>query len=89
MVAFLARRFGSHAVAPFLPCEHGFADMDAAVVYDVCLYHLVAVRFHDLGQAVAQQVVAHMSEVERFVGVGRRIFDHDQRGLFRHGDEPV
>ena len=89
VVAFLAGRFGSHAVAPFLPGEHGLADMDTAVVYDVRLYHFIAVRFHDLGQAVAQQVVAHVTEVERFVGVGRRIFDHDQRGLFRYRNDPV
>ena len=89
MVAFLAGRFGSHAVAPFLPGEHGLADMDTAVVYDVRLYHFIAVCLHDLGQAVTQQVVAYVSEVERLVGIGGRIFDHDQRRLFRYGNDPV
>ena len=63
MVAFLAGRFGSHAVAPFLPGEHGLADMDTAVVYDIGLNHFVTIGFQDLRQAIAQQVVTYVTQV--------------------------
>ncbi len=53
--------------------------MDAAVVDDVGLHHAVAARFEDLGEAVAEQVVAHVTQVKWLVGVGRRIFDHHER----------
>ena len=70
VVAFLAGRFRCGAVAPFLPCQHRLADVYAAVVHDVGLHHAVAVGGHDLRQRPTQQVVAHVSQVERLVGVG-------------------
>ena len=56
--------------------------MDAAVVDDVGLDHLVAVGSHDLCQRPSQKVVAHMPQMEWFVGVGRRVFYHHQGRLF-------
>ncbi len=38
----------------------------------------MAARTQDLRHRVAQQVIAHVAQVERLVGVGRRIFDHDR-----------
>ena len=55
--------------------------MYAAVVHDVGLHHLVAVGGHNLCQRPAQQVVAHMAQVQRLVGVGRGIFYHDEGRL--------
>ena len=81
MVALLSARFGRLAVAVFQPCEHRLADVYAAVVHDVGLHHAVAVGLHDLRQAPSQQVVAHMTEVEGLVRVGRRVFYHHQRAL--------
>ena len=81
VVAFFADRFGSVAVAPFLPSEHRLTDVDAAVVDDVGLNHLVAVGFEDARQAESEQIVADMTQVEWLVGVGRRIFYHHQRAL--------
>ena len=78
VVAFLARSLRCFAVAELQPSQHRFADVDAAVVHDVGLHHAVAVSLHDLRQRPAEQVVAHVSEVERFVGVGRRVLDHHQ-----------
>ena len=63
--------------------------MDTPVVHDIRFYDLVAVRFQYLGKAVAQQDVAHVPQVERFVGVGRRVFDHHQRRLVGGGNDPV
>ena len=83
VVTFLAGALWSGAVAPFLPCQHGLADVDAAVVHDVGLHHLVAVGFHNACQRGAEQVVAHVAQVERFVGVRRGILNHHQRTLLR------
>ena len=78
VVALLARSLWSLAVAPLEPSEHGLADVDATVVDDVGLDHLVAVGFHDLGQRPTEEVVAHVTEVERLVGVRRRVLDHHE-----------
>ena len=77
-VAFLARSLRCFSVAELQPSQHRLADMNTAVVHDVGLHHAVAVSLHDLRQRPAEQVVAHVSEVERFVGVGRRVLDHHQ-----------
>ena len=47
VVALLARRLRSLAVAPLLPCQHRLADMDTAVVHDVSLNNLVAIGCND------------------------------------------
>ena len=70
MIALLATRLRSFSVAPFLPSQHRLADMDATVVDDIGFHHLVAVGRHDLRQRPSQEVVAHMTEMERLVGVG-------------------
>ena len=71
VVALLAACLGCLAVAPFQPCQHRLADVYSAVVHDVGLDNAVAVCLHNLCKAPAQQVVAHVSQVERLVGVGR------------------
>ena len=81
VVALLAGLFGGYALAPLLPCQHGLADMDAAVVYDIGFDHLVAVGLEDLRQRVAEQIVADMAQVKGFVGIGRGIFHHDERSV--------
>ena len=78
VVTLLACGLGCVAVAPLEPCEHRLADVDATVVDDVGLHNLVAVGLHNLGQAETQQVVAHVSQVQGLVGVGRRILNHHQ-----------
>ena len=85
VVAFLSRAFGSGPIAPLLPCQHRLTDMYSAVVDDVCLYHTVAVGFHNLGERPSQEVVSHMSEVQRLVGIGRRILHHHQWRLLMGG----
>ena len=55
--------------------------MYAAVVYDIGFHHLPAVGFLNFGNAEAEQIVADMAEVQRFIGVGRRIFNHHQVGI--------
>ena len=89
VVALLAGGLGRCAVAPLEPGEHRLADVDTAVVDDVGLDHLVAVGLHDFGQAVAQQVVAHVSQVQRLVGVGRRVLDHHQLAVVGHRGKAV
>ena len=82
VVALLAGALGRLAVAPLLPGQHGLADMDAAIVDYVGLDHALAARLLDVGQRPAQQVVAHMAQMKRFVGVGGGILYHpERRGL--------
>ena len=78
VVALLAAGFRRFAVAVFQPGQHRLADMYATVVDDVGFHYLVSVGLHDFGKAPSQQVVAHMPQMQRFVGVGRRVFNHYQ-----------
>ena len=71
VVAFLACGFGSGAFAPFQPCQHGFAYVYAAVVDNVGLDHTVTACFQYFGQRITEQVVAHVAQMQGFVGVGR------------------
>ena len=87
MVALLARRLRRAAVAPFLPCQHRLADVYAAVVDNVRLHHPVAGGFQNLRQRIAQQIVAHMAQMQGFVGVWRRILHHHQRRVGSGGGE--
>ena len=76
VVALHSRRGRGLAVTEQLPGQHRLADVDAAVVDEVRLDHFVA-RFGEyLRDRVSEQVVADVAQVQRLVGVGRRIFDH-------------
>ena len=57
------------------------AEADALVAVMLSLVYLVAVSLHNLSQRPAEQVVAHVTEVERLVGVRRRVLDHDERAV--------
>ena len=50
VVALLSAGLGSFSVAIFHPCEHGFANVDAAVVNDVGLHNAVTVGLLKLSQ---------------------------------------
>ena len=71
VVALLVGRLGRDAVAPLLPGQHRLADMDATVVDDIGLDHAVAIGLEDARQRPSEEVVAHVSQVEGLVGVGR------------------
>ena len=85
VVSFLAARLGRFAVAPFLPRKHRLADVDAAVVDDVRFYYFPAVGLHNFRQRPTEQVVSNVAEVQRFVGVGRGIFNHTESLRLRRG----
>ena len=87
VVALLARRFGCFAIAPLQPSQHGLADVDASVVHDICLNHLVSIGRHHLRQSPSEQIVADVTEVEGFVGVGRRVLYHHERAVVCDGQE--
>ena len=70
VVALLSCSFGCLAIAPFQPGQHRFTDVDTTVVHNVGLHHTVAVGSLNLGQRPSKQIVADVSEVERFVGIG-------------------
>ncbi len=57
--------------AELLPCQHAFADVDAAVVHEVGLDDPVAARLQNLRYRITEQVVADVPQVEGLVGVGR------------------
>ena len=87
VVTLLARGLGRFAVAVFQPGQHRFTDVDAPVVHDVGLDHAVAVGFNHTGQCPAQKVVAHVPQVEGFVGVGRGVLYHDERTALSGGSD--
>ena len=89
VVAFLTGGLGRVAVAVFLPGKHGFADVDTAVIDDIRLHDTAAVGFCNLGHRPSEQVVANVTEVEGFVGVGRGVFDHGEGALFTGCGEAV
>ena len=70
VVAFLATILRCLAIAEHLPCEHRFADMNTAIVHDIGLDYVPSVGLLNLSDGVTKQVVAHMSEVQRLVGIG-------------------
>jgi len=76
MVALHSRRSGRFASAVALPRQHRLADVDAAVVDQVDLDDVMADGTQYLRDRIAQQVVADMPQMERLVGIGRRILDH-------------
>ncbi len=83
VVALLVGRLGRNTVAPLQPGQHRLADVDTAIVDDIGLDHLVAIGLHDLGERPTEEIVAHVAQVERLVGIGRGIFNHDERTLVR------
>ena len=70
MVAFFTRRLGCFTIAILLPCQHRLADMDTTVVDDIGFDYLISVRHDDIGQCITQQVIAHMAQMKRFIGIG-------------------
>ena len=89
MVTLLAAALWCLAVAILEPCQHAFADVDAAVVHDIGFHHLVTVGLHHIGQCPSQQVVTHMAQVEGLVGVGAAVFNHHQGAFVRHRHKAV
>ena len=55
--------------------------MNTTVIHNICLYHSVAIGRNDVCQCITQQVIADMAQMERLIRIGRRIFNHHQRGL--------
>ncbi len=53
--------------------------MNSTVIDNIGLYYLIAVGSHYISQRISQKIVAYVAQMERFVGVGRRILNHHQR----------
>ena len=81
MVAFLSGTLRSLSVAPFEPCKHGLAYMNAAIVHYICFHNLFAAGFFNVCHCPTKKIVSHMPQVERFVGIWRGIFYHPQRSI--------
>ena len=52
--------------------------MNSTVIDNICLYYLITVGSHYISQRISQKIIAYMSQMKRFVGVGRRILNHHQ-----------
>ena len=63
VVAFFPGLFGGDTVAPLLPSQHRFTDMNTPVIDDIGFHHPIAIGFQNLGKTISQQVVAHMSQM--------------------------
>ena len=82
VVSLLSAALRGLAVAPLEPCEHRLADVYATVVHYIGLDYAVAVGLHNLRKRPSEQVVAHVSEMQGLVCVGRRVLYHHQRRRF-------
>ena len=92
VVTFLAAILRCLAIAELLPCEHRLADVNTTVVDDIHrladvnttvvddigFHYVPAVCLLNLSDRVAKQVIAHVTEVQRLVGVRRRVFYHHE-----------
>lgn len=85
VIALLARRGGRLAPAELLPCEHRLADVNTPVVHEVDLDDAVAGRFEYQRHGVAEQVVAHVPQMQWLVRVRRGVLDHDRATVGRTG----
>ena len=52
--------------------------MNTTVIDDIGLHHFPSVRLLDLRNRITEQVITHVTEVQRFVGVRRRILHHHE-----------
>ena len=77
MVSFLAGRLRGNSVACLLPCYHGLADMDTAVIDDIGPDDLMTVLLQQPGHRPSQKDIADMSQMQRLVGIRRGIFHHN------------
>ena len=78
MIAFLTAGLRRLAVTELEPCEHGLADMDASVVDDVGLDDLPTIRLLNLRNRITEQVITHMTQMQRLIRVWRTIFHHHE-----------
>ena len=70
MVSLFAGTFGSFTIPIKFPSKHRLTNMDTAVVYNISLHKLITISHDDISQCIAQQVIAHMSQVKRLVRIG-------------------
>ena len=71
MVALLAGAFRSSAIKTLLPGIHALADMHPAVVDKGGLDDLVSGCGKQAAHRITEKIIANMSEMQGFVGVGR------------------
>ena len=79
VVAFLTAGLRRLAVTELQPCEHGLADMNTTIIDNIGLHYFPSVRLLNLRNRITQQVITHMTQVQRFIGVRRRVLHHHQR----------
>ena len=84
MITLLASLFWGDTIAPLQPSKHRLTNVDTAVIDDIRLYHLIAIGFHNLCQRPTEEVVTHVSKVERLVRVRRRVLNHNKRTVLSH-----
>ena len=89
MVSLFAGTGRRFSVSVLEPSEHGLADVNSAVVHNVCLDDFRTVGLGYLRYGPAQQIIADVSEMQRLVCVGRRILHHDEWRLFRNGHKAI
>ena len=63
MIALESSRSGCTALAPTLPSQHGFANVNAPIVDDLYLLYGITRRFENFRHGITQKVVADVPEV--------------------------
>ena len=85
MVAFFACGIRSDSAPELLPRPHALANVHTAVVDNLNLNHFAAAGLEDAAHTVPEQNIAHVSEVERLIGIGAAEFHHRRGGVRIHG----
>src|ERR1700749_435999 len=76
MVAFYSGALRCRAFCEKLPGDHAFTDVYAAVVRNAGFCNAVSTGFINFRDAPSQKIIPKMAEVQWFIGIGRRIFNH-------------
>ena len=56
--------------------------MDTTVIHDIGLHYLIAIGSHHIRQSPTEEVITDVSQVQRLIGIRRRIFNHHKRRVF-------
>ena len=76
MISLSSRTLRSSTVGKLLPRNHTLADMNTPIVHQVHHNHVMPVCLLNLGNRPSQKIIPDMSQMQRFIRVRWRIFNH-------------
>ncbi|MCY1534350.1 hypothetical protein D9M68_697190 [compost metagenome] len=77
MISLYTCLLGSTVLSEQLPGDHTFTDMHAAIIDHTGFNHIFTCCFQHIGYGYTQEVISQVTQMQRFIGVGRRVFYHN------------